>query len=298
MHFRPVSLALAAAVLLYGAVSEAQPQPYFRTSVGMSFAPAFDVHGSDNDWSTKCDLIINPLGIETGSECDTAPPLTSWTNGFGGADGARAGLAFGYDWGRFRLEGEYVYGLTVHDDRSDIDIFDDVTLDKQEQEIESAMGSVDDVQSHSLFANIYYDFDRPSSLWTPYVGVGAGVGRISLDYGTVWKRNDDPARIATFTDPLLRAKIAGTTTIGEARMTDTVVAFQMLGGIERRLRENLTLGIRFRWGRVGEFESEPRPWDQLRSHDSTVGRGEPILYRVRMGSGRFWGASLGLTFLL
>ncbi len=298
MHPGPKFLPLAAAAIAYTASSDARSQTYFRMGLGIDVAQALAVHGSDNDWGTKCDLIINPLGVETGGECDSAPPRTSWTNEFDGGDGVGAGLAFGYDWGRVRLEGEYVNRLATHDDRSDIDIFDDVTLDKQEQEIESAVGAIDDIRSHGLFANVYYDFGRTASLWTPYLGVGIGAERATLDYSTVWKRNDDPARIATFTDPVLRAKLAGTTTVGEARMTDTVLAWQVLAGVEYRLREQLTLGLRLRWGRVGEFESDPRPWNQLRSHDSTVGRGEPILYQARIGDSEFWGVSLGLTYEL
>ena len=89
-----------------------------------SVAPPLTVHGSDNDWGTKCDLIINPLGVEVAGECDAAPPLTSWTNAFDGGAGVRAGVALGYDWGAFRLEGEYFQRGTVYGDRSDIDIFD------------------------------------------------------------------------------------------------------------------------------------------------------------------------------
>ena len=51
-------------------------------------------------------------------------PLTSWTNAFDGGASVRAGVALGYDWGAFRLEGEYFQRVTVYGDRSDIDIFD------------------------------------------------------------------------------------------------------------------------------------------------------------------------------
>ena len=106
--------------------------------LGMNAAPSLVAHGSDNDWGTKCDLIINPLGLETGGECDVVPPPTSWTNAFGGGNGIRTGMAFGYDRGAVRLELEYFYRSTTYDGRSDTDIFDDVTLDKREQEIEQA----------------------------------------------------------------------------------------------------------------------------------------------------------------
>ena len=273
-----------------------QTGPYIRMDLGTGVAPPLTVHGSDNDWGTKCDLIINPLGVEAGGECDTAPPLTSWTNAFDGGAGIRAGVALGYDWGAVRLEGEYFHRVTVHDDQSDIDIFDDVTLDKREQEIELAVGGVDDRRSHAGFVNAYYDFGPASAAWTPYVGAGFGVERASLDYMSVWKRNDDPERISTFVDPLLRARIAGTTTIGDARLTDVVAGYQLLAGMDRRFRDRVLLGVQFRWLDFGAFASGPLPWNQLRSHESSVGRGEDVLYRMTTDDNRFWGVSLGLRY--
>ncbi len=272
-----------------------QTGPYIEMDLGTSVAPPFTVHGSDNDWGTKCDLIINPLGVEVAGECDAAPPLTSWTNEFSGGAGMRAGVTLGYDWGSVRLEGEYFHRITAYGDQSDIDIFDDVTLDKREQEIELAVASVDDWRSHGGFVNAYYDFGASAS-WTPYVGAGFGMERASLDYVSVWKRNDDPERISTFADPLLRAKIAGTTTIGDARLTDVMAGYQLLAGVDYRLRDPVTLGVKFRRVDFGEFRSEPLPWNQLRSHESSVGRGETILYQMTTAASRFWSVSLNLKY--
>ena len=56
---------------------------------------------------------------------------------------------------------------------------------------------------------------------------------------------------------------------------------QILGGVDYRVAERLTIGtgIRYATG-LGTFRSEPHEWDQLRSHDSTVGRGSRIVYTV------------------
>ena len=291
-------LVVLAAVLTASATDAgAQTGPYIQAGLGTTFAPSLAAHGSDDDWSTRCDLIINPRGLELAAgECDTAPPRTSWTNAFGGGSGVGAGIALGYDWGAIRLEGEYFHRVTAYDDRTDIDIFDDVTLDKQEQEIELAVGRVDDLQSHGVFVSVYYDLGPASATWIPYVGAGVGVERASLDYGTVWKRNDDPDRIGTFVDPLLRAKIAGTTTIGQARLTDVMAGYQLLAGVDYRIRDPITVGVKLRWADFGEFESQPTPWDQLRSHESSVGRGDTIRYQVTTGDSRFLGISLDLKY--
>ena len=94
-------------------------EPYMEMDLGMNGAPPLLAHGSDNDWSTKCDLIINPLGLETGGECDSVPARTSWTNAFGRGNGSGAGMTIGYDWGVVKLELEYRYRSTTYDDRSD-----------------------------------------------------------------------------------------------------------------------------------------------------------------------------------
>ena len=275
----------------------AQSNRYIEMELGMNAAPALVAHGSDNDWGTKCDLIINPLGLETGGECAVAPPLTSWTNAFGRGNGTRAGLAIGYDWGAFRLELEYFYRSTAYDDRSDTDIFDDVTLDKREQEIEQAYGEVDDLRSHGAFVNVYYDFRPSPSSWTPYVGVGVGGERATLDYRSIWKRNDDPERISTFQDPLLRAKVAGTTTVGNTLVSDSTLGYQLLAGVDYHLSERAMLGVKLRRVDFEAFGSGETLWSQLRSHESSVGRGEDILYTVTTDDNGFWGLGVSLRYL-
>ncbi|MDD9996442.1 MAG: outer membrane beta-barrel protein [Rhodospirillaceae bacterium] len=293
------SLVLAAGAMSLGCVTNAAAQPnrYIEMGLGMNAAPPLVAHGSDNDWSTKCDLIINPLGLETGGECDSAPPRTSWTNAFGRGNGFGAGMAIGYDWGAVRLELEYLYRSTAYDDRSDTDIFDDVTLDKREQEIEQAYGEIDDLRTHGAFVNVYYDFGPSTSSWTPYVGVGVGGERATLDYRSVWKRNDDPERISTFMDPLLRAKVAGTTTIGNARVSDTTLGYQLLAGVDYRLGEQSTLGIKLRWVDFDAFESGETLWSQLRSHESSVGRTDDIRYSVTTDNNGYWGLGVSLKYL-
>ena len=269
---------------------------YIKLDWGLAVAPAIDVEGRDNDWSTKCDRIINPDGLEVTDECATVPGPATWTQALGGGTGIRSGLALGYAWGPLRLEGEYFHRTTIYDDQADINIGDDVTLEKQEQEIESAIGGLNDLQAHNFFANLYYDFTIGSSL-VPYVGVGAGLTSASLYYFTHWKRNDDPDRIKTFDDETLKAKIAGSTTIGAARLRDRMIGYQVLAGVNYPLGGRVALDVGLRWvDGFQAFESEEMEWNQLRSHESTVGRGEPILYTVTTDDTQFWGANLSLKY--
>ena len=156
-----------------------------------------------------------------------------------------------------------------------------MTIDKQ-QEIELAIGNVEDLRSQIVFGNVYYDFRSVPATWTLCLGAGGGVAGSALDYGSIWKRNDDPARTATFEDPTLGATLVGTTTISNARLTDVVVVDQLLAGADYRLRDSMTLGTNVRWASCGNFMSDPVLWDQLRGHESSVGRGEAV-FRLLAG---------------
>ena len=283
------------AVLSLSGQAIARDGVYIQMGLGLVVSPAFDMDGDDNDWSTKCDRIINPEGLEVTNECDSPPGPGEWSQALGGGTGVQSGIALGYRWGAVRVEGEYFHRVTIYNERADIDILDDVTLDKQDQEIELAVGGIDDMVSHNFFANVYYGIPLKSSL-TPYVGAGVGLGNTSFYYFTHWKRNDDPDKIATFEDPMLKAKVAGSTTIGEARLKDRLIGYQILAGANYPFSDRVALDFRFRMADFGKFKSERRAWNQLRSHESSVGRGEQILYQVRTDDTRFWGATLNLSY--
>lgn len=256
-------------------------QPYLGSELGLALTPALRLVGTDNDWGTRCDLLINPDGLETGAECDTPPPPTEWTNESGRAAGIAAGLAAGYRFGRYRAEIEYRYRAAAYHDYAPTQIGDMVTAQKADQELETTVGGGGDVTVHGVFTNLALDFRPANRRLMSYVGVGGGVQRMAIDYFSLWKRNDDPARIATFEDAALRAKLAGTTTLGAAVLDDTMFSVQILGGVEYRIADRLTIGSAMRYTTgLGTFRSTPREWDQLRSHDSTVGRGSRILYTV------------------
>ena len=272
----------------------AKDEWYFTTELGIVAAPDITVTGTDNDWSTQCDKIINPDELEVSGGCGSPPPPTLWRNELDGGVGVLTGFALGRRWGALRAEGEYSYRTTTYDERSETLIGDVVTLNKLDQEIQIADGGVDDVMSHSLFANFYYDF-ASKSRFAPYLGIGAGVTRVSLDYFSRWKRNDDPDAITTFVDPALRQKVAGITTLAMAKLSDTLFGYQGIAGLDYQINDKLSLGLKVRWASFREFEDE-REWDQLRSHDSTVGRGFRVLYRATTNDVQFGAVSLNLKY--
>lgn len=290
----PWMTGVATALLAVGPGS-AQDGPYVETALGGGLAPRMLLEGIDNDWGTRCDKLINPAGLETGTECDTPPPPTAWSNESGGTLGVMAGLAVGYRRGPLRIEAEYHFRSAAYHDYSATVIGDLVTQGKADQELEIAIGGAGDVRAHNLFANVLFDF-VPGSRIVPYIGAGVGGGHMSLDYFSLWKRNGDPSRITTFEDPLLRAKLAGTTTLGAAVLKDRMLGVQGIAGLDCGFGDRLTVGLRVRRAAFREFKSDEIEWDQLRSHDSTVGRGSRIVYVVETPDTGAYGVTLNLRY--
>ena len=284
-----------------GAV-QAQDGFYFGLEIGAAAAPGLDTANTDNDVSTQCDGFINTeayLQDPAGTECANPPPGI-WFFEHDGGDGVLAGAAVGYRWGNLRLEGEYVYSGIAYDSVDDsvtIAGEDPITARKREQELAAVEGVLGDAVSHSLFTNLYYDFHSESRL-TPYIGAGAGFSRVSLDYFSRWARRLDPALITTFgSEPpglKLNEKLAGTTTIANARHSDTVFGYQLIGGVDYQLSEAMTIGLKLRWADFGEFEME-REWDQLRSHESARRPGgERVRYKLATDDLQFLSIGLNL----
>ena len=168
--YKQYLLLLVCMALLVPGQLPAQDGLYVGTDLGIAIAPGMNVTASDNDWGTKCDSVINPLELEVGGSCDVHPPPSEWMNEFSGGTGVLTGIALGYDWGNLRTEFEYFYRTTTYNDRTEsVRIGDEVTQGKADQELETVEVGMDDVLSHNLFGNLYYDFTSKSR-FTPTWG--------------------------------------------------------------------------------------------------------------------------------
>ena len=289
-------LILCLAVVTVTGRAAAQDGWYLRTNLGFVVAPGLTIDARDNDWGTRCDKLSNPGLAETRpDECASAPPPAEWTHEVGRGNGVQSVLAVGYSLGSLRFEGEYLYRTTTYEPGAgESEILDVVTQEKQQQELETLDGGLEDLLAHNVFANVYYDF-RSDSPFTPYIGIGAGVARTSLDYYGRFKRNDDPDAISTFEDPLRKARLAGTTTVGRHKMTDLLTAYQAVAGVDYALSDPVKIGVKVRWTRFSEFDDE-KPWTQLRSHEPSVGRNFTVLYGINTSDLSMFGASLNMTY--
>lgn len=281
---------------------------YMGMDLGFAKAPDLKVDGGDNDIATTCDefFVGNYSSTEIPrpqADCNPSSPSSFW-NEVDGGTGILAGAALGYRLGDFRIEGEYFYRTTTHDGRSNTRGLDPITERKRGQELEILDGGVDDVLSHNFFANLYYDF-HSNSRFTPYIGVGVGVAQVSMDFFSRWQRNGDPDKIETFKSfktltsnqkDALHGRLAGTTTIADRKLTDTLFGYQALAGVDYRVSDPVSIGLKFRWADFGEFKDEAE-WDRLRSHDSArAPGGTRVRYFVMTDDIRFWGLSLNVKY--
>ena len=160
------------------------------------------------------------------------------------------------------------------------------------------MDGVDDVLSHNVFANLYYDF-RSDSKFTPSLGIGVGFAKVSLAYRTLWHRTNDLENITVFDtegltgDELAKAqalnrKIAGTITTDSARLSDLLPGYQAVAGLDYQVSDPVTIGLKFRWASFGEFDDESA-YDSLRDHASVAGNPPvPVTYYIKTDDIQFW----------
>ncbi|MXW01666.1 MAG: outer membrane beta-barrel protein [Holophagales bacterium] len=279
-------------------IAEAQNGPYVGLELGIGNGASMTLDGTDNDVATTCDGWIVPID-STNAGCD--PPASAWSSDMGGSDsGIMGGLAVGYRFGNIRAELEYTHSALTYDAVADLAATDDVTVDKAQQELELAETRIETVQYESLFANVYWDF-APGASVSPYVGLGVGTADASIDYLNRWKRNLDPAAITTFAghpdEESLRRIVAGTTTIANTKLKDSVSAYQLLAGVDFSVSDSVTLGIKARLVEYRDFETGRLLWDQLRSHHSSRGPGgTEVAYVMSTGDLSMWGVSFGMRY--
>ena len=316
------------AVGLYVAVLGSVPSPahgqgwYLGSELGAHVVQALGMTGLSNDRASVCDEFINPqyatvtqtAGYED-YNCTGPDRSDNWVNQFARATGLQTGWVLGYRfgagtsgprWRHVRTEVEYFYRATAYDQMVAVPGLGagsgSVTDDKLNQELRTATDYLGRATSHTLFANLYWDV-RTRSRFTPYVGVGVGIGSTALAYGSLWARNADPAAIATGEGlpnvDDIRRNLAATTSSFQGVISDRLISRQVLFGADYALTEDLSVGVKGRWLHGAAFGSdEAIVWDPLRSHAPNLRRdgSEPVSGQLLTDASTLWGVGLSLTY--
>jgi len=263
---------------------------YVSQELGVNWTPSLAMEGSANDFGSICDEYVNPFTDLMPAFCsDPASPFTAWTNTFAGAGGILAGGAVGYgfgDTGRLRVELEYFFRETVHNETSAVQSRGRVTVAKFDGEVVAADDRIGSVTSHNLFGNLYFDFANRGRV-TPFVGVGVGVGFTTVDHGELWLRNTDPDLITSVIQyfpadrlddlRVVQQNLASTASVVQTELADRLFGYQVLFGLDYALTESVSFGIKGRRAAFGTF-TDSSALDRLRSHPSNKRRdgSEPV----------------------
>lgn len=297
-----------AACLLFGQQALAAGQPYIGLNLGFAVAPSAEFESFSSGVPTSCDLHLPPPDRPWTAACAQATG-DSFLNRWGGADaGHLAGLSIGYALERapLRLELEYSHRSNEYDDNdvwrplggnspAKLAEFDGLTMAGMPGAGGSVSNRLEDIESHDVFFNVYYDH-KTDSRWTPYIGAGLGWSRTEADIRLHFVRDNDvaiePAR--------------GTISSLEASVDDNLFGWQLLLGADYAVDERLSAGVRFRYAQFGEFEGDREPWDTLRGHESTVAppsrvadigdRSNTILWQAESDDIEYWGVTLSLRY--
>lgn len=256
---------------------------YAGLELGATISPSVKLSGRDNDFldSAACDGYFE--GDRNAAGCSERG--NGWANDFDGAAGILTGLAMGHRLGDFRIEGEYFYRATAYDDENESS-FDSVTDIKAFREAIAASARLGSLSSHSVFINGYYDIPADTK-FRPYVGAGLGWARVSLDYSASFTRSVQ-----------LEGPLAGSTTVAKETFSDNLFGYQLIGGMDYLLTEQIALGLKLRWVDLDKFKDGGKSWDRLRSHASfDAPGGDPILYDIETDDIRFWSLGVSLKYL-
>lgn len=285
----PLLLACTAAVeardgfYLGAEVGAAMPQDLKSTRINIGVPTNCD------QWlgrATLNDGTMVPLPVE---QC--APrALPASPNAFDLDAGLLAGLNAGYGRGRWRVEAEYFHRRHGGERLPLV-----VPGDPKQQEFVERSEEITELRADGLFVNVYYDFAPLAGTGlAPWIGAGAGLSRIALDYRGTSIRGSAETLLGLGRNP----DAAGRVSYADETFSDRLWSWQVLAGADYALGAGRALAAKLRYGAAFEdFQGGLAAWRSLRGHASTVAPGgAPVRYGISAKAPAFWGLSLGLKF--
>jgi len=213
--------------------------------------------------------------------------------GAGFAEGATLGYAFGNG---LRFEAEYLNRRQGSQRRlarlgsGGGETFDQKESEWDENDLPSER--VYDLSAHHFFLNAYYDL-RNDSPFTPYSGGGIGVGSTEMRYSARFLRRSDLG-----TEPWQMAA-AGTVSDIDTELGKTRFGFQVVGGVDYALSDDLSVGAKARWTRLSDVDRDDRSWKRVTGHEPIRADGvTPLTTDFEVGDTDSWTFTVGLKYYL
>ena len=290
---RRLAIALGLCMLVSaGAANAETSRQGFYAGMELGFANAEDVGSvlSAVNHPTRCDSLVG--GDPSGPGCADTTPETLTANSFDLGTGFLGGVSIGYVLDRFRIEFEYL-NRSQGGDSLPWRFGGNVIGGKlpEVSEIDPPSEHVSDFSAHQFFINAYYDFLN-SSRWTPYVGAGVGWARTSLDYQARFLRKT----VAQGYPADKPQAAAGTLSLLDTELTDTLFGFQFLGGLDYALTEKVSIGMKARWASFQDLEGDT-VWTLIRSHKPVRADGTtPFDSKLTFSDIQYWALTFGLKY--
>lgn len=283
----------------------AKGEVYVAAELGPHFAPGLSLRAGDTDRASRCDEFVNPRYAELEGCTDPdrgAGAVDSWQSEFDRAWGLFAGAAIGYRFrDRFRVELEAFHREADYDESSNILDPSGVAFTQIfGAELPQAYERVGKVSASGAFLNLYLELPG-SDRFTPFLGIGPGLGFTRMDYGALWGRSADPNTVETArglpNEDEVRRNLAGTVSSVDHQLRDLLHGYQVLFGVDCKLTEALSVELRGRWMDLSDF-TDRGDYDRLRSHVSNLRRdgSEPVRYRVSSGDMESFSVALRLNY--
>ncbi len=269
---------------------------YVGLEAGFSKSGNLDISQFGVNRPTKCDSLLPGVTASTDPEC-TANKISTIPTEFSPGLGFTGGAALGYALGNgLRFEVEYL-NRRQGSDKTLIQLGSrsDDPLDQKKSEWDQndpPSANLSDITAHNFFFNAYYDM-RNDSPFTPYIGAGVGLGSTKMRYNARFLRGSDLG-----TEPW-QVAAAGTTSYLDAKLEETGFGYQVVGGIDYLLGEDLSIGAKVRWIRLSAFDKDDISWTQVRDHAPVRADGvTPITADFEVDDTDSWTFTIGLKYYL
>ena len=278
--------------------ASAEERFYFGLEAGFSKSGDLDISQSFVSRPTRCDPFLYPPGTAPPADAECMNDKISslgdaFTPGAGFAGGAVLGYALGNG---LRFEAEYLNRRQGSERRPvplGFDSEDPLSwLSTEWDPQDPPWSQIRDLNVHHFFLNAYYDL-RNGSPFTPYIGAGLGIGSMDVRYSSVWLRKD-------YLGPeSWQMAAAGTVSSVHTKLEGTSFGFQVAGGIDYALGDNLSVGGKIRWIRTGGFDRDDVPWEKIRDHKPVYADGVTLFAPdFKVDDSYNWIFTVGLKYYL
>ena len=283
--------------------TEAAAEWYVEVGIGANTSRDVVVESRSNDRASICDEHINPRALAVpGCTTPDRGAGDGWRAPFDPGEGFSAQAELGFRLSpRWRLAAVYARDATDFDQTVSSTDASGADFDKIGNELSIGEETLGSVAADELQVVVYRDWPNETR-WTPYAGAGVAVSRTRKDFSWLWARSADPADIATgLGQPNadeIRRNLAGTVSAGRRTLRDSMLGYLLVAGIDRKLSENVTVGLKARWKRFEAFESDGYAGDLLRSHPPNLrlDGSEPVSAWSRTGDTARFSALLTIRY--